>query len=359
MIEEFFVSIAILGALIASFTDLKKGIIPNKLTFPLTFLGLAGYFSYSLYIGDLSLLVLTIENVVIIFIIGYLFWILGGWSAGDAKEFLFIAALIPKYPEFLAKYLNPALPPYPFILSILANTFIAIFPFILLFSISKTNPRRFLEPLKNISEYALISLIFVSGIVISKESGVSILGVLYIIFLYRLRNSFAIPLSLLITLAYLVTNITEAGFIFSSYLLVLVVMIIFGIFWNSIKLLRREALQETIKISNLQEGMIPAEEIYIKGEDIIREERSLSEKILNAVKNGNISELRRKGISMGAAGLTQKEVEMLKDLVRRGKMEDRIKIKKSMPFAPVIAIGLTISLLLGDIPTAIRVLLYG
>jgi len=114
-----------------------------------------------------------------------------------------------------------------------------------------------------------------------------------------------------------------------------------------------------VNISDLDEGMILAEEIYINEGNVVREERSLIGKILEAIRTKNLDILKKKGISTGAAGVTREDVELLKKYVQEGKLEDRIRIKKSMPFAPVIAIGLILSLIFGDLLLSMQELIYG
>jgi len=50
-----------------------------------------------------------------------------------------------------------------------------------------------------------------------------------------------------------------------------------------------------------------------------------------------------------AAGLREEEIETLRDLVSRGRIKDEFRIRRGMPFAPAIFIGLLVSLLIGDL----------
>ncbi len=318
MIEVLLTLLAILGAIIASYTDIKKGIIPNALTMPLIIIGIVG----SILTGSLYP---CIKGLIMIFIVGYFFWILGGWSAGDVKEFLFIAALIPRYPEFLKKYFSPILPSYPFVLTVFINTFLAVFPIILGYafylSIKKRIFGRFLEPLRDAGKIARSVLIF---------------GLAYA--------------SILTLLGY---EIDVVQYIITVFLFSL----LFHLFWNSMKILRTEALQEEIPISLLREGDVLAEEIYLIGDKVVRDNRSLSEKFKEIMKNPDIlKEDKNKKIiaNTKAAGVEKKEIEILRKLVDEGKLEDRIRIKKSTPFAPAILAGLVISLFFGDILTMIK-----
>lgn len=315
MIEILLTLLAIIGALIASYTDIKKGIIPNNLTLPLIIIGIFGSIITKNFYA-------CIKGLALIFFIGYTFWLLGGWSAGDVKEFLFIAALIPRYPEFLKSFFSPVLASYPFVLTVFINTFLSIFPLIFIYalflSIKKKVVKEFLEPLKNMKKIAKSTLIFgliYAGILTILGYEIDIVKYLVVIFLFSL---------------------------------------IFHIFWNSINILRKEGLQEEIPISSLREGNVLAEEVYIIENRIIRDSRSLSEKFKEIVKNPHAMKNRKIIASTKAAGVEKEEINALKKLVREGKLEDRIRIKKSMPFAPAILLGLLISLTIGDILTMIK-----
>lgn len=311
MLEAFLTTLAVAGAVVASYTDLKKGIIPNYLTFSLISIGMiCNAFSGKFLI--------TLKSLVVIFLLGTLFWKLGGWSAGDVKEFMFIASLIPEYPRFLLRFFSPALSWYPFVVTVFVNTFFAIFPFIFIYaffiSIKKGLAREYLRPLADIGKIARNSLIF--ALIYASIS--TILGY----------------------------QIDVARYV----CVVMAFSIFFTLFWNSINILRREALQEEKKISELEEGDILAEEIQIRGGKVVRFSGGLMEKIRQIIGGEDIKVI----ADTRAAGVEKEEIQKLIKLVEEGELEDRIRVKKSMPFAPVILIGLLLSLIFGDIMTMIK-----
>ncbi len=351
--EIFFTALAVLGAGIAAATDLKKGIIPNKLSLSLLAVGILGNFFYGIYKNSFELLFLSLQNFIAILIIGYALWILGGWSAGDVKEFLFLAVLLPRYPEFLKNFSSSVIAPYPFVLTILLNTFIAIFPFIAIYSLymslSKTGISKFLEPLQDVEKYLKNSFTVVGCISLGilLDSAYATLAAL-LLFLaveekYKLAASAAFA-----TLFLLSGNSFVA--LMRYFISLALFFVSFALFWNSLNVLRKEALRKEIKITGLKEGAVAAEEFYIQGDKILRDSRDMLEKIESAVKTRNFEALRRKGIvSTRAAGVSKEEIELLKKYVAEGKLEDRITITKGMPFAPAIFIGLILSLAFGDL----------
>jgi len=369
MIEALFMFLALGGAVIASVTDMRSGIIPNKLTLTLIAVGIFGYLAYGILTGDLSLFLASAKSVGVIFIAGYLFWMLGAWSAGDAKEFLFIAALIPAYPAFLHGTFNPAIAYYPFVITVFINTFLSIFPFIFLYSLyvslGKKLASRFMEPFKNMKKYLETSFVLVGAISISKFFGMWILTLLVLLLLYRIPGKYRIALGAAAILAYVFPLspfwYSRGLFISTYFVITLLFIVTISLLLNSINIVRKEALIEEAKITTLREGTIIAEEIYIQDGEVLRDKRGMIEKIKDAAKTGSYRTLlQRKGIvGTGAAGATEEEIELLREYVEKGKLEDRVNVKKSMPFAPVIFAGLTISLIIGDAVLALRMWLYG
>ncbi len=365
MFEIFFVSLAVIGAVIAGITDIKKGIIPNRLTFPLIGIGVIGNLVYSIYQSDFGIFILTIKSILLIFVIGYIFWILGGWSAGDVKEFMFLAALLPRYPVFLKGFLTPTLASYPLILTIFINTFISIFPFIILTAIVlallKAGIREFFTPVKNIGRYMEKSFFILPYYILFLLIGPYM--ILIIILFYTVKRKYTITnktLNLIITsgiiIIYLVKSPSNWNIIPMYFVIFTILYLIIGISWNSLKIVREEVLRSEMKITDLKEGVVIAEEIYIDKDRILRDDRDIFRKIYEIIKTGDTSVLiEKKSIiaTMNPAGVTTDQIKTLRDYVTRGELEDKIKVKKSMPFAPVILLGLLLSLIFGDIPTII------
>jgi len=106
------------------------------------------------------------------------------------------------------------------------------------------------------------------------------------------------------------------------------------------KALGKSVFYDSIKITELEEGMIPAELIYKKDRKIFRTISRLGVKPAGAEIYADPTR---------AAGLTQEQVKNLKRLVRTKKLENRLKVKRGMPFAPLLAVGLLIGVFYGDL----------
>jgi hypothetical protein len=102
----------------------------------------------------------------------------------------------------------------------------------------------------------------------------------------------------------------------------------------------RSALYEEVKITELKEGMIPAETIYEKDGKVGHWSSRFGRK---PRWDRTYTNPRR------AEGLTRYQVGMLKRLVRAGKLKNKIKIKRGIPFAPALGAGVFIAVLYGDL----------
>ena len=316
-----FTALAVSGALAASYTDIKNGVIQNKLTLPLFIIGLVG--NLAVYGKAIALQLLL--SIGLIFSIGYVFWYVGGWSAGDAKAFLFLAALLPKYPENLKDVFNPHLTSYyPFIITVFLNTFLAIFPFIFVWGIylsfATSSQKALLEPIRTWKSTAAYAFIFSALLLLTRLLRInSLFVILLLAATLKLKQQLKIGISFLI-LGWFVYSTGKTTEFLLYYFTTFLAILLFRLFWNSITIIRTEGLSEKVKISELKQGMILSEEIYT-GEDKIHK---------------------------WARGLNIEEIEKIKSMFDKGEIGEELKIKRAAPFAPVILIGLLISLFAGD-----------
>ncbi|KXA89843.1 hypothetical protein AKJ62_02260 [candidate division MSBL1 archaeon SCGC-AAA259D14] len=132
--------------------------------------------------------------------------------------------------------------------------------------------------------------------------------------------------------------------LFNSVIIVLPVFLVFAL----ISKIRGEGIfYNIVKISDLEEGMIPAEIIYEKDGEFERYEAGYLGFISRKVKTPDWD--RRLTDPDKAAGVTQEQVDVLKKLVEEEKLEDEIKIKRGTPFAPAFGAGLFIGLFYGGL----------
>ena len=362
--------IAIIACLYASYSDLKRGIIPNKLTFPLIGVGIVLNGINSFITGNLMILVYTLIFTATIFVLGYIFWKLGAWAGGDVKLFTALAALLPLNP-LLINYsiLNiqfPILSSYPFPFTVIINSILSILPFLLIFVVyivvkeKKHLQGELLKPLKDYQHNFLLALVITSAVTMTFfitqffELQILLLSLIIIYILVmiisKIPNRIKAVLVSIITVysLYQSFQITILGII-----TLFITITIIGIIRKLLTSVNREALQDDLKVEELKEGMILAYGLYEKEKKIYFDKESFLTKFKLAAKSGDLSSINTpKGKLLAgtlAAGLTNKDIALFKELVDDNKLENNIRVKRGVPFAPSIFIGLLISLFIGDL----------
>jgi preflagellin peptidase FlaK len=147
--------------------------------------------------------------------------------------------------------------------------------------------------------------------------------------------------------------ITNFKITISGIVLIFISITIIEIVKKLLTSVSKEALQDNYKMSELKEGMIPAYSVFEKDDKVYVDDQSFISRIKTALKTGDVTLINPpKGkllVSSMAAGLTEKDINILKELKNKNKLVDVFRIKKGVPFAPSILIGLLISLFIGDI----------
>jgi len=362
--------IAIVACLYASYSDLKLGIIPNKLTFPLIGIGIILNGIYAFMIGDLWFIIICIVVTGVIFALGYLFWKMGAWAGGDVKLFTALAALLPFYPALVYyQILGVSFPiegAYPFPLTLIINSILSILPFLLIYVfyvVVKTKPHlmgELIAPVKNYKKNIVLTLVITSAVTltifITQQTRLQII-IISLILIYLL--------SLLISKlpnyvkAVLVSLVTAAALFYNLQITIISIVTLF-ISITIIEVVRKlltsvskEALQDDILLDELQEGMIPAYNLYQRDNDIYVDDKSIIDKLIESFKTRDPNKLTaspgKRLVGTLAAGLTSDDIQLLKKLEKEGKISNKFRVKKGVPFAPSIFIGLLISLFIGDL----------
>lgn len=371
--------IAIIACLYASYTDLKSGIIQNKLTYSLIGLGIILNAVYAFMINDIWFIIIGMIFTAVIFALGYLFWKLGAWAGGDVKLFTALAALLPFSPSLLNyNVLGVAFPIgaiYGFPITIIINSLLSILPFLLIYVLFIALRRKpylvdeIVAPIKDYRKNMLLALIITSATTLT-----------YLIVSYIPYKSVIISLVLIVALSLTIIKlpnkvkvvIISILTIFALYThleLTLMGIVILFISITAVSLLRvflasvnKKALQDNYEISDLKEGMIPAYNIYEKADEVYVDNKGFFDKIKESLEKGDPTSFTApKGkllISSMAAGLTKDDIVILKKLSEENKIDNKLKIKRGVPFAPSILIGLLISLFIGDLAVILQKILY-
>ncbi|MEN4017802.1 MAG: A24 family peptidase C-terminal domain-containing protein [Methanobacterium sp.] len=371
--------IAVTACLYASYTDLKSGIIPNKLTLPLIGIGIVLNGFYAFILGNIWLIVYTLIFTAAIFILGYIFWKLGAWAGGDVKLFTCLAALLPFYPAITGYNISGASFPinasYPFPFTLIINSILAILPFLLIFIFYialKKKPYLMDELTALVKDYRkniVLTLVITSAvtltIIITPYLPFQIIIVsLILIYLLtlvisKLPNRIKTVAVSALTVFALYSNLTLT---ISSVIVLFLMITAIEIVKKLLTTVNKKALQDDYEIKDLKEGMIPAYNIYQMDGEVYVDDKGLFEGIKESIKKGDTAGLQEpKGkliISSMAAGLSEEDIELLKKLYNENKISKEFRIKKGVPFAPSIFIGLLISLFIGDLAVILQKVLY-
>lgn len=362
--------IALLACVYASYSDLMRGIIPNKITFPLIGVGLVLDAVYAYLTGSYWLFISAALITGIIFILGYLFWKMGAWAGGDVKLFTALAALLPIYPPLIAYYIlsyqMPVYATYPFPFTLIINSILSMLPFLLIyvFFISiRFKPhllKELVAPVKNYRKNIVTTLVVTAAAFITLQImpylplKIILVSLVLIFILSYIINKLPLYIKAVIIL------ITMIGSLWQNYMVTITSIVVLFLIITFIEMVRilltkvsKEALQDDYKIDNLKEGMIAAHKLYQKDDEVFYDNKSFYQKIREAISTGDLTGINTPPgkllVGTLAAGLKDEEIELLKKLSREEKIEDTFKVKKGVPFAPSILIGLLISLFIGDL----------
>ena len=377
--------IAIIACLYASYTDLKSGIIQNKLTFSLIGLGIILNAVYAFMTNDIWFIIIGLIFTAAIFAVGYIFWKLGAWAGGDVKLFTALAALLPFSPSLLNYNLLgvdfPIGSIYGFPFTLIINSLLSILPFLLIYVLFIAVRRKpylmdeLLAPVKEYRKNIVLALVTTSAVtltyVITSYFNITsyfqyqviivslILIYLLTMIISKLPNMIkAVIVSVLTVFAlYLHSELTLIGIV-AIFLSITAI----GIIRKLLTSVNKKALQDDYELANLKEGMIPAYSIYERNDEVYVDDKGFFEKIKESFNKGDPTGITAsKGkllISSMAAGLTDDNIALLKKLFEENKIDSKIKIKKGVPFAPSILIGLLISLFIGDLAVILQKILY-
>jgi archaeal preflagellin peptidase FlaK len=370
--------IAIVACLYASYSDLKKGIIPNKLTFPLIAIGLTLNGIYAFMLGEIWIIIICAVVTGVIFALGYLFWKMGAWAGGDVKLFTALAALIPFNPALVSYQIFEVPFPveglYPFPLTVIINSILSILPFLLIYVfyvVVKNKPHlmdELISPLKEYKKNIVLTLVITSAVNITLfitqhlnfqliQLGAQII-IISLILIYlltllisKLPNQVKAVVISLVTVAALFYNLKIT---IISIVVLFISIIIIEFVRKLLTSVSKEALQDDIPLNELKEGMIPAYNLYQRDNDeVFVDDKSFIDKIKESFKTKDPSVITappgKRLIGNLAAGLTTEDIKVLKQLHQKDKIASAFRVKKGVPFAPSILIGLIISLFIGDL----------
>lgn len=348
--------IVTLCCIIATYTDIKYGIIPNKLTIPTIIIGLSLVTLYYFLNGNINLFYYC--SVIIIFLLNYILWILGLWAGGDVKLFTAISTLLIS--DFLSvlnnfQINNFIITGYNNIptLYLMLNSVFAVIPLITIYFTyeiikDKNNLIKKIYRITDLKESITYLNLTVIGYLISSLLNVDnvLLKIVFSLVFMRIsykklndKKNVIIILSLG-TIIYEFYTFNMLNYII-TFILINMGIVIVNIFKNKVL---STVLTCNMKVDDIKRGMILKSPLckkdnhYYFNTDLtdnfkIITNQKLDTKII--IKN-NVS------------GLTREDLDILIKLNKENKI-NKIPIKKTLPFAPFILCGLFITLIFGNL----------
>ncbi len=363
-------AVSVLGLSAATFTDFRERIVPNRLNFFLLGCGLLIHALYSVFASSIVPMLFSLIAAVVAFLFGLLLYKAGVWAGGDVKLLTALGALNPVNP-FVAGLFFPFYPPLSTPLQV------PVFPITLfVFSVFSMLPVAVLLSLRKIWTRKALRRKAVEGI--KKSAGVSTMAFsAFAVGLHSVLAHFSVPafylLPFLLAFGLVRGRMPKTAAAAAVFLLPLllgassaqqalaefialyaVLFVLFNLF--SLVSLSREALKRRKKISMLEEGEISAETIRLEGKKAVRAEPLGMKRIINYLKHYRLEELSKElrggeneiVSSRKARGLTEGEIEKLKEFVKKGMLADSIEVKESAPMVPAMLVAYVVLNFVGD-----------
>ncbi|MDP2666999.1 MAG: prepilin peptidase [Candidatus Diapherotrites archaeon] len=361
---SFFLSL--IGLAVGTYTDFKERIIPDGVTYSLLFLGILFALASFFQTGDLNQLLITGAVILLTFLAAYLLWKLGAWAGGDVKLFTGLAALNPYNPFLLGSFFGisfvweglPLFRPsdWPiFMFSLFLFSIIMFIPYTAFLSLLALKDKSLRQEWINQSLSALLRsshIILWSGFVLYflPTATWEILPVLLIL-------SFSPkPLQYLIAVGGAFSLFLNPA-LFPTLALSFLALAGISLLISWFGFAKKHVLVQIRPITSLHEGEIPGELIVVEHGKPARKTRPPLATLIKAKTPAEVMQWFIPPVHslvlanpLSAAGLTDDQLSQLKSLVKKGELENHIRIKASAPFVPAVLLAYLLLNLLGDIP---------
>lgn len=356
-IKIFAITLVVLTCIIATYTDIKYQIIPNKLTFTVGIIGFALGVYYYLMLGAGGLTFYFL-SILLVYILSYILWRIGLWAGGDVKLFTTLSTLlVADYMDILPTF-NVAGVIFPVyfdyispIFELIFNSILSVLPLILLiisYEILKNKTYLMKDLTKNIClidvVISLNTLMIFTILVDILDVSIIIEFIILVIISYlnnRISKKYktvTIAITVITLVIMVIRNMTMIYLLES--ISISIIYLIRAIIKSGII---SEALKNNVKIDDLTESMVLAYNLCYDGGKYYFDKRKLKEKLTSKKEDEII-------ISTRAAGLSSDEIKLIRKFYCEGLLPDnQILIKKTLSFGPFVLAGLLVTLTIGDV----------
>lgn len=348
LLELFVTGIVLLTCLYASYTDSRFKKIGNVCTYGLVLFGMVCQVLFA-YLGvttSFQVLWLVLGGLAVAFLMYYL----GIWSPGDSKLFWGVCVALPPSLYYSFSYWRYP----PFIVAV--NTFVPYFLVMMVVILARTTWQQKRQVLKSIltPRFLLrfgLSLLSFTGISVLLDlflpftldyfSAIVLFVVFYSLFdrFVEKRKQFYILLPFSLISIYFLANDLQ----YFLTMMITMALLFVGLRFFVASLGDYLFVHE-VDIRNLEEGTVPAN-IIVQDKEGTYNLREISFASFISLASRPIDT--RVVMDMTPEGLSGEKVAELKALAEQGYFAifgDKVKVQESMPFAPIILIGVVVTI---------------
>jgi len=325
-------SLTLAALLSLSYTDIKTRTAPNQITYGLLVTGLGLHAAQSAIQETFQPFLHSLLGIATMFVLAYTIYLLGGWAGGDVKLFTALGAIIP-FHGALSNFTYPL--PYP-ILILIAST-VAVLPFTIIYALHKLFKQKTTQLkediVKSLPKSAYSGFVLTATLHLTRIINIPPASVVLIAPLIYIAKEPGYPITAFLFTLSLITK-TQTTINNLLFFLAISVLLVTGI--KTYQSMKKHALREEKQIEELEEGQIPAEDVW-ETEEETEEGKKLEKRettFFRFKEPGKIVIDSRK-----ARGLTEEEIKILKE-----SEIEKINVKKSLPFIPILTLGFIILL---------------
>ncbi len=344
--------------IIATFTDISTGLIPNWLTFSTICIGILLTTIYYIEIGHINIYYYVF--IVVIFLFSYVIWLLGLWAGGDVKLFTAISTLlIPEYLSVIPSYsVSFMVLPIMFrefsipTLTLIFNSLICALPILIIYVLYIIFKEKvfLIDKFKscfcfNDGFFYLNTLLIGYGILSYFDVYNMFVKLLFSLILVTVVSKITKQhtiYTIITTVILLLVSLETRNF--GSYIFEILLIQIIILLRNIMrKNLISEVFSDEIDTSSLEEGMVLSKSLCIDEYEykFISNSAFFKNNVVDTCEDSKIL------INASISGLTSNDIDLLKNL-RGNDLINNIPIKKSMAFGPFILVGLIVTLFVGN-----------
>jgi len=353
--------------LITSYTDIKYGKIKNRWAILAIIYTLIVYAFLIIFYKTTGVEIRNsyiIEIIITGFfsiLIGYIMWVIGFWTAGDAKLFFAYSLLIPlsvyQYGHY--QYFSST--------NIIINTFVPFFAVLSIFLLFKTSLKQKIFYLKKsfIPKVIIQVLIFLFAFIWIAQLFFSFFNInpdyfimVVFLFVFMIALEKLIPLRLytvVIILSVLRLIFDKTSYSLESLKFLFITWILFILLRFFILYLGYNLLTKKVDIKLLKKGMVPSEKIYLEGGKYKKHDMlyfSLFSYLYEKTQKRDYV------FEPLAEGLSESDVKKLKKLEDKFDFE-HLRVHQTLSFSPFMFGGVLLTIIFqGNMFIALHLLLF-